>query len=269
MSYTTKESREASAPAREASLLAIPRAPARAALGLRVALPFSGVDLWTAYEVSWLDLRGKPAVAIGHFSVPAESPYIVESKSVKLYLNSLNHTHFPSVAAVREAISGALSRACGNAVAVRLAAPSEAPHIADFAGESIDHLDLDMVQYSPLPDLLEVEVGAEIVEEALVSNLFKSNCPITGQPDWASVKIAYRGPRIERASLLRYIVSFREHGGFHENCVEQMFVQIAQRCTPERLTVYARFTRRGGIDINPFRSNWEAPPIDNVRGARQ
>jgi 7-cyano-7-deazaguanine reductase len=271
MSHTTRQTttgcRKGSARERGAAPLPIPRAPARAALGLGCSLPFTGVDLWTAYEISWLDQRGKPMVAIGHFRVPAESPYIAESKSVKFYLNSLNQMRFPSAARVEQAISEDLSRACGSPVAVKLVAPTEERKLVELPGESIDELDVDVAHYFPRPELLQA--GGEIVEETLVSNLFKSNCPMTGQPDWASVSIGYRGPRIDRSSLLCYLVSFRQHGSFHEHCVEQIFVEIGQRCAPERLTVYARFTRRGGIDINPFRSNWEAPPIDNVRGARQ
>jgi 7-cyano-7-deazaguanine reductase len=248
-------------------LCSIPRAPARAALGLGQVLPFSGVDLWTAYEISWLNPRGKPMAAIGHFRVPAESPRMVESKSVKLYLNALNQIHFSSDMEVAQAVRGALSAACGSPVAVTLTSPAKTHRMAELAGDCIDDLDIDIVHYSPLPELLET--GVDVVQETLVSNLFKSNCPLTGQPDWASVSIAYRGPRIDRGSLLRYLVSFREHGGFHEHCVERMFVEIRQRCAPERLTVYARFTRRGGIDINPFRSDWESPPSESVRGGRQ
>jgi 7-cyano-7-deazaguanine reductase len=250
-------------------LFAIERAPQRAALGLGAAPPFSGADLWTAYELSWLDPRGKPAVAIARFSVPAESPRIVESKSLKLYLNSFSQSALESAAAVERTIAADLGRAFGAAVAVGLIGPQAFARlrIGELDGESIDELPIEVRDYSPRPDLLAAAGPA--VEEALVSHLFKSNCPVTGQPDWGSVQVRYRGPRIDRAGLLRYLVSFRRHAGFHEHCVERIFAEVRERCRPEKLTVYARFTRRGGIDINPFRSDWERPPQDDVRGARQ
>jgi 7-cyano-7-deazaguanine reductase len=250
-------------------LFPIERAPQRSALGLVGPLPFSGVDLWTAYELSWLDPRGKPEVAIGHFGVPAESPRIVESKSLKLYLNSFSQTPFESAAAVERTIAADLGRAFGAGVGVALVRPHEFARLRleELAGESIDDLPIEVRDYAPNPDLLRAAGPA--VEEALVSHLFKANCPVTGQPDWGSVQVRYRGPRIDRAGLLRYLVSFRQHAGFHEHCVERIFVDVRARCRPERLTVYARFTRRGGIDINPFRSDWEAPPPAGARTARQ
>ena len=252
-----------------AALFAIARAPQRAALGLSPALPFSGADLWTAYEISWLDARGKPEVAVASFRVAAESPNIVESKSVKLYLNSFSETRFDTPAEIERVMSEDLSRAFGNPVTVALVRPPEFARLRASAlqGESIDAITVDIEEYSLAPYWLSA--GQTSVEETLVSDLFKSNCPITGQPDWASVQIRYCGPRIDRTGLLRYIVSFRRHSGFHEHCVERMFVDIVERCRPERLSVYARFTRRGGLDINPFRSNWESPPAENVRTGRQ
>jgi 7-cyano-7-deazaguanine reductase len=250
-------------------LFPIERAPQRAALGLGEPLPFSGADLWTAYELSWLDSRGKPEVAIGLFSVPADSPRIVESKSLKLYLNSFSQTPFDSAAAVERAIGADLGRAFGAGVAVEVIGPRAFARlrVEELAGESIDDLAIEARDYSPRPDLLGASGPA--VEETLVSQLFKSNCPVTGQPDWGSVQVRYRGPRIDRAGLLRYLVSFRQHAGFHEHCVERIFVDVRERCRPERLTVYARFTRRGGVDINPFRSDWERPPPAGIRTARQ
>ena len=251
-----------------ALLFAIERAPQRAALGLAGALPFSGADLWTAYELSWLDARGKPEVAIGRFTVPADSPRIVESKSMKLYLNGFSQTPFASAMAVERTIAADLGRAFGTPVAVELVAPGAFARLRleELPGESIDDLAIEVRDYAPRPDLLAAAGPA--VEEALVSQLFKSNCPVTGQPDWGSVQVRYRGPRIDRASLLRYLVSFRQHAGFHEHCVERIFVDVRARCRPEKLTVYARFTRRGGIDINPFRSDWESPAAA-IRTARQ
>ena len=250
-------------------LFAIERAPQRAALGLGGTLPFSGADLWTAYELSWLDVRGKPEIAIARFSVPADSPRIVESKSLKLYLNAFSQTPLDSATAVERTIAADLGRAFGVGVAVELIAPRAFAglRIEELGGESIDDLAIEVRDYSPRPDLLAASGPA--VEEALVSQLFKSNCPVTGQPDWGTVQVRYRGARIDRVGLLRYLVSFRQHAGFHEHCVERIFVDVRERCRPERLTVYARFTRRGGIDINPFRSDWDPPPPAGIRTARQ
>jgi len=250
-------------------LFSIERAPQRAMLGLGDPLPFSGADLWTAYELSWLDPRGKPEIAIARFSVPAESPRIVESKSLKLYLNSFSQTPFDSAAAVERVIAADLGAAFGAAVQVELVPPRELARLrlTELEGESIDDIAIEVREYAPRADLLGAAGPA--VEETLVSHLFKSNCPVTGQPDWGSVQIRYRGPRIDRAGLLRYLVSYRGHAGFHEHCVERIFVDLCERCRPETLSVYARFTRRGGIDINPFRSNWEAAPRARVRTARQ
>jgi 7-cyano-7-deazaguanine reductase len=201
--------------------------------------------------------------------VPAESPNIVESKSAKLYVNSFSQTRFARREEVEHALRDDLTRACGGPVAVELVRPAAFARLGanELAGESIDDLEIEVRDYSPQPDALEA--GGPTVEETLVSQLFKSNCPVTGQPDWGSVQIRYRGRRIDRAGLLRYIVSYRQHAGFHEHCVERMFVDLRERCRPERLSVYARFTRRGGIDINPFRSDWEPAPPVSVRTARQ
>jgi len=252
-----------------ALLFPIARAPDRARLGITGAVPFSGADLWTAYELSWLDARGKPEIAIARFRVPAESPSLVESKSVKLYLNSFSQTRFAGQEEVARALRDDVTRGCGSPVAVELVRPAAFARLGidELAGESIDGLDVEMRDYSPQPDALAA--GGATVEETLVSHLFKSNCPVTGQPDWGSVQVRYRGPKIDRAGLLRYIVSFRQHTGFHEHCVERIFVELRDRCRPERLTVYARFTRRGGVDINPFRSNWEQAPAAGGRTARE
>jgi 7-cyano-7-deazaguanine reductase len=194
---------------------------------------------------------------------------MVESKSVKLYLNSFSQTRFGSPGAVGRALTDDLARACGAPVTVELVRPAAFAQLAvePLAGTSIDDLDVEIHDYSPRPDALAAD-GAT-VEETLVSELFKSNCPVTGQPDWGSVQIRYRGPKIDRTGVLRYLVSFRSHTGFHEHCVERIFVELRGRCRTERLTVCARFTRRGGIDINPFRSDWESPPAAPGRTARQ
>lgn len=245
----------------------IAREEGRARLGLVGELPFTGVDVWNAYELSWLGPGGKPEVALATVLLPCESRALPESKSFKLYLNSFSQTVFADAAAVRETIARDLAAACGAPVAVALASAAAPVELRPLAGESLDALDVAIADYAPNPALLAA--GGEVVEESLVSDLLKSNCPVTGQPDWGSVQVRYRGPRIDRAGLLAYIVSFRGHADFHEHCVERMFVDIAARCRPERLSVYARYTRRGGLDINPFRTNWERGAPPNVRTPRQ
>lgn len=252
-------------------LFPIPRQPKRAELGLGEALPFHGVDVWNAYELSWLDSRGKPVVAVTEFRVPATSPHIVESKSFKLYLNTFAQTRMADAAAVQALLQRDLSAAAGAPVAVTLTevAGFAGLRLEDLAGECIDALDVDIADYdTPRPDYLLADASVE-VEETLVSHLLKSNCPVTGQPDWASVQVRYRGPRLDRAGLLRYLVSFRRHSDFHEQCVERIYTDLLARCRPQSLAVYARYTRRGGLDINPFRSSdADAVPL-NGRGARQ
>ena len=257
----------------DASLLfGVSRAPQRAALGIEGNLPFSGWDVWNAYEITWLDLQGRPRLAIGEFRVSAESPAMVESKSLKLYLGSFAQEPLASATALGERIATDLRRVCGDevAVALTLGATFEAAvpsRVTSIRSESIDETDVTIDASHPDPALLaHAEAPAD---ESLCSSLFRSTCPVTGQPDYADVFIRYRGPRIDRAGLLRYLVSFRRHAAFHEACVERIFVDIAKRCRPERLSVYARFMRRGGIDINPFRSNVELAPPDNIRTTRQ
>ncbi len=247
-------------------LYPIPRAPARAALGLGAALPFIGFDRWQAFELSWLDARGKPCVATATLQVPADSPRLIESKSLKLYLNSLNAARFNAADALRARIEADLSAAAGAPVTLTF---GMAPLREDDAAHSIDGLDIAIDHYGP-PDagLLHAD-PAHVVEETLTSALLKSNCPVTGQPDWADISIAYRGPRIDRAGLLRYLVSFREHAGFHEQCVEQIFVDLLARCTPQQLSVEARYTRRGGLDINPWRGSPGHVPPPPHRSLRQ
>lgn len=244
-------------------LFPIPRAAGRAEIGIRgKSLPFIGHDRWHAYELSWLDARGKPCVATATFTVPCDSPYLVESKSLKLYLNSLNAERFNSDEAARERIATDLSARAGADVTVAFGLPEMAEA---EAGESIDAQDLEIDDYGPPNPAYLSSDDAQIVEELLVSHLLKSNCPVTGQPDWASVMLAYRGPRIERAGLLRYLVSFRDHAGFHEQCVERIFHDVLSHCRPGRLSVEARYTRRGGLDINP----WRATPRSAVPDARR
>lgn len=232
----------------------------------RAALPFKGVDIWNAYELSWLNARGKPEVRLAEFKVFADSSNIIESKSFKLYLNSLNLSRFESDVEVRGLLEKDLSAVAGGRVVVRLYHPDQAPEFGQFTGFCIDNQDVEISQYTPEPELLST--GIDEVEEVLYSHLLKSNCPVTGQPDWATLGISYRGKEIEREGLLKYIISYREHGDFHEQCVENIFMHIWERCAPQSLSVYARYVRRGGLDINPFRSS-EQEDADNLRLSRQ
>ena len=247
-------------------LYPIPRTLGRAAIGIDGnVLPFLGSDRWHAYELSWLDARGKPRVATATFEVPADSPNLVESKSFKLYLNSCNGTRFEDDDVLRRQVEADLSAAAGARVAMAFGLPP----LRDAEGESIDALDIDIDRYGP-PDAARLAAdAAEVVEETLCSSLLKSNCPVTGQPDWADVAIAYRGPRIDRAGLLRYLVSFRDHAEFHEQCVERIFIDLMARCRPQALSVQARYTRRGGLDINPWRATPGMPPPPASRSERQ
>ncbi len=249
----------------------VPRALNRDDLNLGDALPFRGEDIWTLYELSWLNGRGKPVVAIGEVRVPASSRNLIESKSFKLYLNSLNQTPFADLAAVRDTLVRDLSECAGGPVAVTLTPLSQAEHrIARLPGECIDDLDIGIDSYDFDPAWLEGCAASEgpLVEETLHSHLLKSNCLVTSQPDWGSLVIHYRGRALDREKLLRYLISFRQHNEFHEQCVERIFVDLQRYGQPQQLTVYARYTRRGGLDINPFRSNWEAAPA-NLRLIRQ
>jgi 7-cyano-7-deazaguanine reductase len=250
-------------------LFPVARSPLRKEIGINENLPFYGADFWTAYEISWLDLRGKPRVAMGRLNVPATSPKIVESKSLKLYLNSFNQSRFSSALEVHQIIERDLSDASGGKVSLELVASKDfsAERFVEFGGELIDDLDVEITCFSPSPEFLSIR--DEIVREKLASNLLRSKCPITGQPDWASIQVEYRGPKIDRKSLLRYLVSYRMHAGFHEHCVERIFVDIQRRCVPVELTVYARYLRRGGLDINPLRSTVPDFPCGHGRSARQ
>ncbi len=250
-------------------LFPVDRAPQRQELGLGTMLPFGGVDLWTVYELSWLDAAGKPQVAIATMVVPAESPRIVESKSVKLYFTGFNLARFDSEAEVVAALTHDLSNAAGAAVEVTLTPSHGAGALpqAEFEGVCLDALPLAFDDCAPVPEAL-VAAGTECTE-SFYTRLFRSVCPVTGQPDFACVQVNYRGARIEPAGLLRYLVSFRRHPGFHEHCVERIFTDLWRRCAPAALSVYARFTRRGGIDINPWRSSGGGRPPVHVRTARQ
>ena len=262
----------------DASLLfPISRQPKRVELGLHGAIPFFGADLWTAFELSWLTPRGKPQVAIAHITVPCETPNIVESKSFKLYLNSFTNTAFSSADEVRDRIRADISEAvwrgasAQSSVGVRILMPDQFDRepVHELDGFSLDRLDIECTQYTPAPELLTAAFDEKPVDEVLVSNLLKSNCLVTGQPDWGSVQIRYSGPQIDQGGLLRYLVSFRNHNEFHEQCVERIFMDVWKRCKPVKLAVYARYTRRGGLDINPFRTSHPMAIPANVRTARQ
>ena len=252
-------------------LQSIPRSEGRDRLGIAGALPFDGEDIWNAYELSWLDTDGKPVVATGEFRIPANSPNIIESKSLKFYLNSLNGCRYESLETVRSTIAADLGGVCGAKAQVRLHEAASAGTLAqgEPVGHCIDTAVLEIPAYDLDPELLHDSIDSRPpVSETLHSNLLKTNCPVTGQPDWATVMVRYRGPRIRRGALLAYLISYRNHAEFHEQCVERMFVDIERFCRPLALSVYARYLRRGGLDINPFRSNFETPP-PNVRLLRQ
>jgi len=254
-------------------LFPIPRQPKRTEIGLAEgrALPFFGVDIWNAYELSWLNMKGKPQVALASFIIPADTPNIVESKSFKLYLNSFNQSKIASPEALQQLLHHDLSEATGGTVQVRLVTEAElgAQKMGELDGLLLDRLDIKTDIYEPAPHLLHASQDESPVEETLVSHLLKSNCLVTGQPDWGSVQIRYVGAPINQEALLKYLISFRNHNEFHEQCVERIFTDVLRQCKPVKLAVYARYTRRGGLDINPFRTNFNTPWPDNRRNARQ
>ncbi len=256
----------------DASLIVgIPRQQKRAEIELsNQHLPFQGEDIWNAYELSWLNQKGKPMVAIGEFRFPCETPNLVESKSFKLYLNSYNQARFETILSVKNQLINDLSRVSGGSVLVDLIALDEiqTQSFGHLEGDTIDDLDVHIDSYHYQPELLLNITSSEVVSEALNSHLLKSNCLITGQPDWGSIEISYSGKKINREALLKYLISFRQHNEFHEQCVERIWVDIMKFCQPEKLSVYARYTRRGGLDINPFRSNFEKKK-ENPRLSRQ
>ena len=269
----------------DASLLfPIPRAGKRLEIGIAGSPSFFGADLWTAFELSWLNPRGKPQVAIAHITVPCDSINIVESKSFKLYLNSFNNTSFADANAVaacmRADLNAAVWQQAGStlgaspvqsSVGVKILLPEmfDREPVHELDGLNLDRLDIECTRYTPAPDLLTAAFDEAPVSEVFTSNLLKSNCLVTGQPDWGSVRISYEGSQIDQGGLLQYIVSFRNHNEFHEQCVERMFMDIWTRCKPIKLSVYARYTRRGGLDINPFRTSYPQAVPQNIRTARQ
>jgi 7-cyano-7-deazaguanine reductase len=252
-------------------LRSIPRAESRRETGIPEPLPFDGVDIWNAYELSWLDATGKPCAHVGELRFPATSPHMVESKSLKLYLFSLNQERYASTEEVRKRIREDLTSAVDADVRVELTPVAEISErrVRVLPGTCIDDAQVVKVAENIDPDLLSGSIDTnQETEETLHSHLFQTHCPVTNQPDWASVLIRYQGPRIDHKNLLSYLVSYRHDRGFAEACVEQMFMDILRQCQPTKLTIYARFSRRGGLDINPFRSNFESH-VENLRLWRQ
>ena len=249
-------------------LQGVPRTLSREQIGVAEPLPFGGVDIWNGYELSWLNPKGKPQVAILQCRVPIDSQNLIESKSFKLYLNSFNQSVFGSADEVARHLSKDLSACAQAPVDVQLFSAGQFGdlHLGELDGTVIDDLDIEINAYEPSPELLTT--GDQQVSETLVSHLLKSNCLITSQPDWASVQIHYEGAAIDHAGLLAYLISFRRHNEFHEQCIERIFCDLMNRCKPHKLAVYARYTRRGGLDINPLRANFDFN-VSNNRLARQ
>jgi len=247
-------------------LFAIPRSENRKKIYINEKLPFIGWDRWNAYEFSWLDQKGKPQVACLTIDIPSDSCYIVESKSLKLYLNSFTFKKFVNINEVIKLVSQDLKRLLLSDVKIKAISLNELSESAFVPqknlGTCLDSIVLEEeIDYSE-PSFSEVNnkfiyIENEQSNEILSTNLFRSLCPVTSQPDWASIVIEYQGRKINHPSLLRYLLSFRKHQGFHEDCVERIFCDLNQICSPDKLSVYAAFTRRGGIDINPFRSNFQ------------
>jgi 7-cyano-7-deazaguanine reductase len=259
-------------------LFPLPRAPKREEIGLQGSqMPFFGADLWTAFELSWLNPRGKPQVALAHFTIPCETPNLIESKSFKLYLNSFNNTRLADAAEVQSRLRTDLAEALWRgsdqkgSIGVKIIGLDrfDQEMVQELDGLLLDRLDVECTQYQPAPELLRANHEEAPVTETLVSHLLKSNCLVTGQPDWGSVQTRYSGAQIDQEGLLQYLVSFRNHNEFHEQCVERIFMDIWTRCRPIKLSVYARYTRRGGLDINPFRTSHPGALPGNVRSARQ
>ncbi|MDN7131868.1 NADPH-dependent 7-cyano-7-deazaguanine reductase QueF [Halomonas sp. MC140] len=252
-----------------ALLYPISRAANRVPLGIEEgALPFVGEDEWHAFEVSWLNSRGKPVVAVARFRLPASSPNLIESKSWKLYLNSFNQTRFYSREDVMQTLANDLSIAAGAEVSVELFdVDASELTVQCLPGECLDGLDIAVNDYTP--SSAHLTVSDEIVEKTLYSHLLKSNCPVTGQPDWGSVLIRYKGPKIDREGLLRYLIGFRQHQDFHEHCVEHIFTDLMTYARPTQLLVLARYVRRGGLDISPWRATPGLTPPTPLRLARQ
>lgn len=249
-------------------LYPIPRKMARSQIGLGKKLPFYGYDIWNAYDLSWLNSKGKPEVGIGEFIIPCDSENLIESKSFKLYLDSFNGTKFSSIAEVQNTLANDLSNNIKAEVMVNIKSINNyAEGLRNFSGINLDEYDIACNEYQINPDFLFTE-NAD-AGETLYSHILKSNCPVTGQPDFGSVSISYQGEKINHQGLLKYIVSFRDHNEFHEACAERIFMDILNKCAPKKLTVFARYSRRGGLDINPLRTNNKDFCLNNQRLYRQ
>lgn len=256
----------------DASLLyPVPRELNRSQLDRELLTSMKGIDIWNGFELSWLNPKGKPVVALAKFYFQSQSENIVESKSFKLYLNSFNQTNFDSFEHVKQTLISDLQEISQGVVEVELFKAHDigAFQVTDLPGDNIDELDINITDYQLNESFLQLTNSSNDVTETLNSHLLKSNCLITSQPDWASIVIEYSGKQIDRESLLRYLISFRMHNEFHEQCVERIFADIMKHCQPKKLTVYARYTRRGGLDINPFRSNTLEKPLKEIRINRQ
>jgi 7-cyano-7-deazaguanine reductase len=252
-------------------LFPIPRQEQRNEIGIGAQLPFYGMDIWNHYEVSWLNEKGKPVVAVAEISYDCTTACIIESKSMKLYFNSFNNTQYRSAEELEKIIQNDIAERIGGDVHVKLFSLSQCKQdklMRGFEGTCIDDLDISVSKYTV--DASYLKTDDEVVEETLYSDLLKSNCLVTNQPDWASVQIIYKGKKIQREGLLKYLVSFRNHNEFHEQCIERIYMDIMHQCQPEELTVYGRYTRRGGLDINPYRSSRKIDKtIENLRLYRQ
>ena len=255
----------------------IARSRARALLRVADELPFRGEDVWTGYEFSWLNETGKPVVAGLRVRVPCTSPNLVESKSLKFYLNGFAELRFDSREDVVEALENDLTGVIGASPVLEVLELGRLEGVSRMPGESLDALQVVVTDYELNPELLTLAEGAESgqgapaagrVAAAWHTNLFRSLCPNTGQPDWASLMVEYTGLPIDPRGLLRYLVSYRRHAAFQEDTVERIFVDIMERCRPDELTVHGRFLRRGGLDINPFRST-HADAAPEMRLVRQ
>jgi len=253
----------------EGLLYPVERAPQRRALGIDT-LPFAGFDRWTAWEVAWLDPAGRPQAAIAEFDVACTSPRIVESKSVKLWLASLYNERFASSEALRDRLGNALERATGSNVSLRIDVPGDWNAYArhEATAVSIDGVVPASFPSSPDAALLRAH-GDDVPETTLRSHAFRSVCPVTGQPDYATLTVTYDGPRIDPAAFAAYLFGFRRHPGFHEDCAERIFIDVQRACAPRSLAVDAAFTRRGGIDIRPFRTSDPSFAFPGPRDLRQ
>lgn len=239
-------------------------------IGVVDQVPFHGFDIWNAYEISWLNQKGKPVVAIAKITIPASSPYLIESKSLKLYFNSFNQSKFSHLSVVENIIAADLSSALKSQVTIDLSPldqMNDHQNIQNLEGKCLDHLDITIDDYQVNSPHLTTE--NKHTSETIHSHLLKSNCLVTGQPDWGSISISYSGNQINHENLLKYIIGFRQYNEFHEQCVERIFMDILRSCQPESLTVYARYTRRGGIDINPYRTTDASANPKNIRLVRQ